>query len=58
MSQFFIVGIKLYRVESWIWCDYQVRGETEDEIFKNGVQHPTKDHGMKEEDLTPGSKKN
>jgi predicted small metal-binding protein len=30
-----------------------VKGETEEEIFKNGGQHAIKDHGMKEEDLTP-----
>ena len=32
-------------------CDYVVEGETE--IFRNGGQHAMKDHGMKEEDLTP-----
>lgn len=34
-------------------CDYVVKGETEEEIFKNGAQHAIKDHGMKEEDITP-----
>jgi predicted small metal-binding protein len=34
-------------------CDYVVEGETEEEIFKNGAQHAMKDHGMKEEDITP-----
>lgn len=34
-------------------CDYVVEGETEEEIFRNGGQHAMKDHGMKEEDLTP-----
>ncbi|MGE5821671.1 MAG: DUF1059 domain-containing protein [Nitrososphaerota archaeon] len=34
-------------------CDYVVKGETEEEIFKNGAQHAMKDHGMKEEDITP-----
>ena len=28
-------------------------GETEEEIFKNGAEHATKDHGMKPEDITP-----
>ena len=34
-------------------CDYVVKGETEEEIFKNGAQHAMKEHGMKEEDITP-----
>jgi predicted small metal-binding protein len=34
-------------------CDYVVKGETEEEIFKNGAEHVTKDHGMKPEDITP-----
>ena len=34
-------------------CDYVVKGETEEEIFKNGAEHATKDHGMKPEDITP-----
>lgn|GEM_PF-160144 len=34
-------------------CDHVVKGETEEEIFKNGAQHAMKDHGMKEEDITP-----
>ena len=33
-------------------CDYVVKGETEEEIFKNGAQHAMQDHGMKEEDIT------
>ena len=33
-------------------CDYVVEGETQEEIFRNG-KHAMKDHGMKEEDLTP-----
>ena len=33
-------------------CDYVVKGETEEEIFRNGGQHAMKEHGMKEEDLT------
>ena len=34
-------------------CDYVVEGETEEEIFRTGGQHVMKQHGMKEEDLTP-----
>jgi predicted small metal-binding protein len=35
-------------------CDYVVEGETEDEVMKRGVEHLVKDHGMKEENITPG----
>jgi len=34
-------------------CDYVVKGETEEEIFKNGAEHATREHGMKPEDITP-----
>ena len=37
-------------------CDYVVKGETEEEVMKNGVEHAMKDHGMKEEDITPEMK--
>jgi predicted small metal-binding protein len=37
-------------------CDYVVRGQTEEEVMKNGVEHAMKDHGMKEEDITPEMK--
>ena len=37
-------------------CDYVVKGETDDEVMKSGVQHLVKDHGMREEDITPGMK--
>jgi predicted small metal-binding protein len=37
-------------------CDYVVKGETDDEVMKTGVQHLVKDHGMREEDITPGMK--
>lgn len=37
-------------------CDYVVEGETEDEVMKRGVEHLVKDHGMKEENITPGMK--
>ncbi len=54
--------IQLFRVsvmktlscrEAGFDCDYVVKGETEEEIFKNGAEHATKDHGMKPEDITP-----
>jgi len=34
-------------------CDYVVKGETEEEIFTNGAEHATREHGMKPEDITP-----
>ena len=37
-------------------CDYIVKGETEEEVMKNGTEHAMKDHGMKEEDITPEMK--
>ena len=37
-------------------CDYIVRGETEEEVMKNGAEHAMKDHGMREEDITPEMK--
>ena len=37
-------------------CDYIVRGETEEEVMKNGAEHAMRDHGMKEEDITPEMK--
>ncbi len=29
-------------------CDYVVRGETEEELFRNAEKHAREDHGMKE----------
>jgi predicted small metal-binding protein len=37
-------------------CDHVVEGETEDEVMKRGVEHLAKDHGMKEDHITPGFK--
>ena len=34
-------------------CDSVVKGETEEEVMKRGAEHAMKDHGMKEEDITP-----
>jgi predicted small metal-binding protein len=39
-------------------CDYLVKGETEEEIFRNGEQHAMSDHGMKQEDLHHSLRKN
>jgi predicted small metal-binding protein len=33
-----------------------VKGETEEEVMKNGAEHAMKVHGMKEEDMTPEMK--
>jgi len=30
-------------------CDYIVKGETEEEVMKNGVEHAKGAHGLKEE---------
>lgn len=32
-------------------CDYIIKGETENEILKNGAKHVTEVHGMKIEDI-------
>ena len=37
-------------------CDFIVKGETEEEVLKNGMEHAKKDHHMKEEDMTPEMK--
>lgn len=34
-------------------CDYIVKGETEEEVLKNGIEHAKNDHNMKEQDITP-----
>ena len=39
--------------EAGFECDYIVKGETEEEVMKRGAEHAMKDHGMKEEDITP-----
>lgn len=33
-------------------CGHVVKGETDEEVLKNGMEHAKKDHNMKEEDLT------
>ena len=34
-------------------CDYVVKGETEEEVMKNGIEHAKNARNMKEEDITP-----
>lgn len=42
--------------EAGFECDHVVKGETEEEVLKNGMEHAKKDHNMKEEDITPEMK--
>jgi predicted small metal-binding protein len=42
--------------EAGFECDHIVKGETEQEVLKNGMEHAKKDHNMKEEDITPEMK--
>ncbi|HZI70180.1 MAG TPA: DUF1059 domain-containing protein [Nitrososphaeraceae archaeon] len=37
-------------------CDHIVKGETEEDVMKNGAEHAMEAHGMKEEDITPEMK--
>ena len=37
-------------------CDHLVKGETEEDVLKNGAEHAMKVHGMKDEDITPEMK--
>jgi predicted small metal-binding protein len=41
--------------EAGFECDYVVKGETEEEVMKNGEEHAKKVHDMKE-DMTPEMK--
>ena len=34
-------------------CDYVAKGETEEELWKDGTQHVIKVHDMKAEDVSP-----
>ena len=38
--------------EAGFECDYVIKGQTEEEVVKNGAEHAIKEHGMKSEDLT------
>lgn len=33
-------------------CDYVVKGNTEEEVLRDGFVHASKEHGMKAEDMT------
>ena len=33
-------------------CDHIVKGETDEEVLKNGMEHAKIDHNMKEKDIT------
>jgi predicted small metal-binding protein len=37
--------------ETGLNCDYVIKGETEEEILKNGAEHAMNSHGMKVEDM-------
>jgi predicted small metal-binding protein len=37
--------------ETGLDCDYIIKGETEEEILKNGAEHVTKVHRMRSEDI-------
>jgi len=39
--------------EAGFECDYIAKGESEEEVLENGVNHVIKEHGMKPEDITP-----
>ncbi len=34
-------------------CEYVAKGETEEELWRDGTEHLIKAHGMKAEDITP-----
>jgi predicted small metal-binding protein len=42
--------------EAGFECDYIVKGQTEEEVIKNGAEHAIKEHGVKSEDITPETK--
>lgn len=37
--------------EAGFECDRVVKGQTEEEVVKNGTEHVIKDHGIKAEDI-------
>jgi predicted small metal-binding protein len=37
--------------ETGLNCDYVIKGETGEEILKNGAEHAMNSHGMKVEDI-------
>jgi predicted small metal-binding protein len=42
--------------EAGFECDYVIKGQTEEEVIKNGAEHAIKKHGVKSEDMTPEMK--
>ena len=42
--------------EAGFECDHVIKGQTEEEVVKNGAEHAIKEHGMKLEDMTPEMK--
>jgi len=42
--------------EAGFECDHVIKGQTEEEVVKNGAEHAIKEHGMKSEDMTPEMK--
>ena len=56
-SQDYVIVMKTVSSrEAGFDCDHVVKGETEEEVIKNGAEHAMKVHGMKEEDMTPEMK--
>lgn len=43
--------LRLLCRETGLDCDYVIKGETKEEILKNGAEHAMKVHGMKVEDI-------
>ena len=39
--------------EAGFECDYVVKGQSEEEVMKNGADHAIREHDMKPEDITP-----
>jgi len=37
--------------ETGLDCDYIIKGETEEDILKNGAEHATQVHGMNADDI-------
>jgi predicted small metal-binding protein len=43
--------------ETGFECDYIVKGQTEEQVMKNGADHAIREHGLKSEDITLQFKK-
>jgi len=42
--------------EAGFECDYIVKGETEEDVIRNGAEHAINEHGMKRQNITPETK--